>query len=141
MPYDAPYYTDLGLDPGLFACRMQKEFEAEARCSFCRLASPEVRSLIKSMNDDNVCNTCLDALLAAISDFYAPNTGGSDATCMFCERASPDVHQMVKLGVAGPAICSDCVIACHVTLREYETALADAGMIDRWDMGYPTPWD
>ena len=135
-------HNNLGLDPGLFACRMVKELEAEKRCCFCRRASPEVCSLIKSsMDREAVCNTCLDALLAAISDFYAPHTSGSDETCMFCQRASSDVYRMVKLLVADPAICSDCIIECHVTLREYEAALAEAGITDHWDMDGVTPWD
>jgi hypothetical protein len=132
--------SQMGLDPGLFACRMEKQFEAEARCSFCGRASPEVSSLIKSIEDKNVCNTCLDALLAAISDFYAPNAGGSDQTCLFCERLSFEVHRVVKLDIADSAICSDCVIACLVALREYEAALAESGMEDSWDMG-GAPWD
>jgi hypothetical protein len=120
---------------------MEKEYEAEACCSFCGRASPEVRSLIKSVEGNGVCNTCLDALLAEISDFYAPKTGGSDETCTFCERHSFEVHQMVKLDFADPAICSDCIIACLATLREYDAALAESDMTDRWDMGDVTPWD
>jgi hypothetical protein len=133
--------SQMGLDPSLFACRMEKEFEAEARCSFCERASPNVHSLIKSgVDEKGVCNTCLDALLVAISDFYADNAGGSDETCMFCERHNLEVHQLVKLDFASPAICSDCVVECLVRLREYEAALAEFGMTDRWDMGV-TPWD
>jgi hypothetical protein len=133
--------SQMGLDPELFACRMEKPFEAEARCSFCGRASPQVRSLIKSILGQGVCNTCLDALLAANSHFYAPNSGGSDQTCLFCERLSFEVHRMVKLDIVDSAICSDCVIACLVTLREYEAALAESGMEDSWDMGGVTPWD
>jgi hypothetical protein len=126
--------SQMGLNE-LFASRMEKQFEAEARCSFCGRASPKVRSLIKSIGGQGVCNTCLDALLAVNSDFYAPNSGGSDQTCLFCERLSFEVHRMVKLDIADSAICSDCVIACLVNLREYEAALAEAGMEDSWDMG------
>jgi ClpX C4-type zinc finger len=133
--------SQLGLDPELFACRMEKQFEAEARCSFCGRASPKVRSLIKSILGQGVCNTCLDALLVAISDFYAPDAGGSDETCMFCERHTFEVHQMVKLDLSRSTICSDCIIACLVSLREYEAALVESGMVDRWDMGGVTPWD
>jgi hypothetical protein len=134
--------SQMGLDPGLFACRMEKNFEAKQCCSFCGRASPNVPSLIKSSLDEKgVCNICLDALLAAISDFYAPNASGSDETCMFCERHSFEVHQLVKMDFANPAICSDCVIECRVRLREYEAALVESGMTDRWDMGGVTPWD
>ena len=133
--------SQLGLDPGLFAARMEKEYEAHQRCGFCGLSSPEVRSLIKSTLGNGVCNTCLDALLAAISNFYAPNICGSEETCTFCERLNFEVHQMVKLDFADPAICSDCIIECLATLREYEAALEEAGMTDRWDMGDVTPWD
>ena len=31
--------SQMGLEAGLFACRMEKEFEAEQRCSFCGRAS------------------------------------------------------------------------------------------------------
>jgi hypothetical protein len=39
----------LGLDPNLFAARMEKEIEAEMRCSFCGRFSPQVRRLVKSV--------------------------------------------------------------------------------------------
>jgi hypothetical protein len=135
-------YSQMGLDPELFACRMEKEFEAQRRCSFCGRPSPKVPKLIKSTGSEKgVCNTCLDALLAANSQFYAPNSSGSDQTCLFCERFSFEVHRIVKLDFADSAICSDCVIACLVTLREYEAALEESGMEDSWDMGGVTLWD
>jgi hypothetical protein len=100
--------SQMGLDPKFFACRMEKQFEAEARCSFCGRASPKVRSLIKSILGQGVCNTCLDALLAVNSHFYAPNFSGSDQTCLFCERLSFEVHRMAKLKAA--IGCRPCVV-------------------------------
>jgi hypothetical protein len=134
--------SPMGLDPGLFACRMEKDLESEAHCSFCGRPSPKVPKLIKAIEaEKGVCNVCLDMLLAMISDFYANSAGGSDGTCLFCERRSLEVHQMVKLDITCPPICSDCVVECLVTLRQYEDALVEAGMTDRWDMGGVTPWD
>jgi ClpX C4-type zinc finger len=60
---------------------------------------------------------------------------------MFCQRQACEVHRMIKLSFAEVAICSDCIVGCVGSLREYENALEEAGMVDRWDMGCVSPWD
>jgi hypothetical protein len=45
------------------------------------------------------------------------------------------------LNISRSNICSDCISECFAALREYEAALAEAGITDRWDMGDVTPWD
>jgi hypothetical protein len=129
----------LGLDAGLFAARMEKEIEAEVRCSFCGRSSPQLRRLVKSRNDRAACDVCLDTLVAAIADFDA--AGITDGSCIFCERQPGEVHHMTKLSFADAAICSDCIVECVVILREYEDALEETGMVDKWDMGSVSPWD
>jgi hypothetical protein len=128
----------LGLDPEFFAARMEKEIEAEIRCSFCSRFSTQTRRLVKSLNDGAVCDACVDKLVTEIADFHG---AGTEGTCIFCERQAFEVHCMTKLSYAVTTICSDCIIGCVATLREYEDALREAGMVDKWDMGGVSPWD
>jgi hypothetical protein len=48
---------------------------------------------------------------------------------------------MTKLSFAVTTICSDCIVECVASLREYEDALREAGIVDKWDMGGVCPWD
>jgi hypothetical protein len=120
-----------------FAARLEKEFEAEMRCNFCERFSPQVRRLVKS-NDGAVCDACVDKLVTEIADFHG---AGTEGTCIFCQRRACEVHRMTNLSCADVAICSDCIVGCVGSLREYENALKEAGMVDRWDMGGVSPWD
>ena len=63
---------ELGLDPVLFANRLEKRFEATTRCSFCWQLSPQTKRMVKSINDDSaICDACVNTLAAALPNFYA----------------------------------------------------------------------
>lgn len=124
----------LGLDPDFYASRLEKMFEAKETCSFCCRPSPQTKRMIKSLNGGAICDDCLDALLAALPDFYAPNPeDDASEKCLFCERLSPEVHRMIELG--GTFICQDCVIDADVNLQRYSNKLLETGQDDRWDGG------
>ena len=124
---------ELGLDPVLFANRLEKRFEATTRCSFCWQLSPQTKRMVKSINDDSaICDACLNTLAAALPNFYAAKTeDDTGKECIFCDRSSSKVHRMIGLG--GTSICRDCIVEADNILREYENTLHEMGMDQQWD--------
>ena len=124
---------ELGLDPVLFANRLEKRFEATTRCSFCWQLSPQTKRMVKSINDDSaICDACLNTMAAALPNFYAAKMeDDTGKECIFCDRSSSKVHRMFGLG--GTSICQDCIVESYNILREYENTLHEMGMEEQWD--------
>lgn len=86
----------------------------EQRCSFCRAARAEVRSLIAGPSV-SICDACARLAIQILLEETA-EPAPHDAACSFCHKARAEVRVLIP----GPAehICDQCVQLCSQFLDE-----------------------
>lgn len=86
----------------------------EQRCSFCRTARAEVRSLIAGPRV-SICDACAQLAIQILLEETAEPVP-HDAVCSFCRAARAEVRVLIP--GAAEHICDQCVQLCSELLDE-----------------------